>query len=390
MQNPCRLNLNYILVIAVFTLSLFSSSPIKGGDKKFDSLITEGIKQIYNIKFNEAQSTFSKVIKDHPKHPAGYFFDAMIVWWQILLDSDIETHDDKFTSKLEFVIDFCDDILDKKPDDTDALFFKGGALGFRGRLYTLRESWFKAALDGKDALPLVKQAYSSDTKNIDVQLGFGIYNYYAAVIPQQYTFVKPFMAFFPKGDREKGIAQLSYVARSGKYAKYESKYFLATLYYSFENDYNKSIEYSKELVELFPDNPRFKSLLGRTWIKRNNYFEAAKIFTDILKKSKQNLPGFNDHAVREAYYYVGLNHRRNNQPDSARYYFEVCESLSKKIDQKNESGFLINSALYLGNALDQLELRNLAVKKYKEVLEYKDYNNSRELAKKYIKNPYGS
>ncbi|MCK7516648.1 MAG: hypothetical protein MZV64_02440 [Ignavibacteriales bacterium] len=94
--------------------------------------------------------------------------------------------------------------------DVDALFFKGGSIGFRGRLRAFRESWLKAADDGREALPIVEQASILDPGNLDVQLGFGIYNYYADVIPNQYPLLKPhMMIFFPDGNREKGIEQLS-------------------------------------------------------------------------------------------------------------------------------------------------------------------------------------
>ena len=120
---------------------------------------------------------------DYPNHPAGRFFIAMIDWWKILLDLDVETYDEQFYQKIEDVIYNCEQILEKNPKNIDALFFKGGAIGFRGRLRAYSESWLKAADDGREALPIVEQASLSDPNNVDVQLGFGIYNYYAEVIP---------------------------------------------------------------------------------------------------------------------------------------------------------------------------------------------------------------
>lgn len=59
----------------------------------------------------------------------------------------------------------------------------------------LRESWLKAADDGREALPIVEEASALDPDNMDVQLGFGIYNYYADVIPNEYPILKPLMIF---------------------------------------------------------------------------------------------------------------------------------------------------------------------------------------------------
>jgi tetratricopeptide (TPR) repeat protein len=373
--------------IILLLIIIMASSPklfAYQSDQSFDSLITRGIHQIYNIKFESADSIFTKVREVYPEHPSGYFFDAMILWWKIMLDTSNEEIDDMFADKLEWVIEFCDEILDRDPNNIDAMFFKGGALGFRGRLYAFRQSWFNAALDGKDALPIVHQAYAADSTNPDIQLGFGIYNYYAAVVPEQYPAVKPFMILFPEGNKNAGLEQLKYVAENGKYAKVESQYFLATSFYSFENDYANAINQISKLTETFPDNPRFLSLHGRIWVRRNNYNEAAKVFKIVVEKNSLNMPGFNDRALREATYYIGVNYERKGLIDSSLTYFELCENISKKIDEDEESGFLINAALYLAKFYERKKELTRALEKYEEVLDYREYKNSHYKAERAI------
>ena len=349
-----------------------------------------GIHQIYNIKFSEAESTFRSLIADYPNHPAGRFFLAMIDWWKILLDPDSENYDDIFFQKLEDVIYQCDGLLKKNSDNVDALFFKGGAIGFRGRLRAFRESWLKAADDGREALPIVDKVASLDPQNVDVQLGFGIYDYYAAVIPEQNPFLKPLMIFFPSGDKERGIKELKNTAQKGKYTKYEARYFLMTLYYNYENNPYTADEYAKELTKDFPDNPMFERWEGRISVKKGDYPAAFRIFKDVLKKGEMNYTGYNTlSAKREATYYLGIQYKNLKQLDSAMYYFNECAQLSKQIDKgKEESGFLINSYLYLGMLNDLRGSRNKAVKYYKELLDMREYGKSHSLAKNYLDNPY--
>lgn len=373
----------------IIFLILLSSKSIIPQSVEFDSLVSTGIKQIYSINFNDAEFTFRTLMADYPEHPAGRFFLAMIDWWRILLDLDVEVYDDIFFQKLEDVIFHCDKILEKDPNNVDALFFKGGAIGFRGRLRAYRESWLKAADDGREALPIVEQASALDPNNLDVQLGFGIYNYYADVIPDQYPLIKPLMIFFPKGDRQKGIEQLTNTAFNGKYAKYEARYFLMTLYYTYENNPYKAEEYAAMLTEDFPNNPIFEKWKGRIAIKRGDYFAGRNVFASVLLKAEQNLPGYNTiKTKREASYYVGLQHRNVGQLDSAKYYFNMCADLSKEIDKKEESGFWVNSILYLGMIHDQLDERDKAVEYYQKLLDMREYINSHELAKKYLSEPF--
>ena len=220
--------------IFIFFLILLFTYHVDAQIAKFDSVVTAGIKQIYGIKFLQADTTFKRIISDYPGKPAGRFFLAMIDWWKIILDPDNESYDDSFYQKLNAVIDQCDELLDKNPENIDALFFKGGAIGFRGRLRAYRESWLKAAGDGREALPIVEEAAKLNPKNVDVKLGFGIYNYYVAVLPEKYSALKPIMLFFPGGNKKRGIEDLEYVARDGKYAKYEARYFLMNIFYHYE------------------------------------------------------------------------------------------------------------------------------------------------------------
>ena len=370
------------LFILLFSFSIFAQN------SDFDSRVNDGIKQIYNIKFAEAEKTFRSVIADYPQHPAGRFFIAMIDWWKILLDPDNESYDEIFFQKLEDVIYQCDQLLDKNPKDVDALFFKGGSIGFRGRLRAFRESWLKAADDGREALPIVEEAASLDPNNMDVQLGFGIYNYYAAVIPNENPLIKPLMIFFPDGDKEKGIQQLKNTAFNGKFAKYEARYFLMTLYYRYENNSILTDDYAKLLQEDFPDNPVFEKWRGRIAVRRGDYFLADSVFRNVLLKADKNYVGYNrPNTLREAAYYVGNNLKNNGQLDSAKVFFERCIVESQKIDEEGEeSGFQVNAYLYLAQMAETLNKKEEAIRLYEKILSIRDYGKSHSVAENSLKN----
>ncbi|AFN74850.1 tetratricopeptide domain-containing protein [Melioribacter roseus P3M-2] len=356
---------------------------------RHDSLVKAGIDQIYGIQFEKAENTFDAVIKEYPTHPSGKFFKAMITWWRILLKLEDESLDDEFMEQLEEVIEICDRILEKNKNNKDALFFKGGAIGFRGRLLGIREKWLKAALDGKEGLELLYRFYKADPQNPDVQFGFGIYHYYAEVIPEKFPAVKPLMIFFPNGDREKGLSELEYVALKGRYARIESRYFLMTLNFQFEENMDETRKWASILLADYPNNPNFQKYYGLTFVKENRYDKASEIFRDIYSKCVTGMPGYNSYYKREASYYVGLNYKNTNNVDSAIYYFTVSEKLSRKLDKDKESGFLINTVLYLGMLYDLKGDRQQAIKYYRETLTMRERSNSHKLAEQYLKKPYG-
>jgi tetratricopeptide (TPR) repeat protein len=371
--------------ILIFILLIIGQGNILPQKPKYDSLVTSGINQIYSIKFTEAEKTFQVLKKEYPKHPAGKFFFAMIDWWKIILSEEDEEKDERFYEKIEETVDFCDAILDKDPNNVDALFFKGGAIGFRGRLRVMRESWFAAADDGREALPLVETASKLDPNNVDVKLGFGIYNYLAAVIPDKYPIVKPVMMFFPSGNKALGLEQLKEAASVGKYSKYEARYILVTFFYYFENDMNSAELYARQLVDSFPNNPVFERWRGRIAARKSEWAITDSVFKKVLRKADKNLEGYNTPMVRrEANYYIGQNLKNNGDNAGAFSYYKKCIEDSKLIDKERESGFRINATLYSGNIMEGWGKYNEARKYYNAVLDMRDFNNSHTLAETYL------
>ncbi len=100
------------------------------------------------------------------------------------------------------------------------------------------------------------------------------------------------------------------------------------------------------------------------------------------------MPGYNDRFRREATYYIGNDFLIRNVPDSAAFYFDKSEKLSRQLDKGNESGWLINTVLFLGMLYDQLGKRDLAIKYYNETLKLRERGNSHEQAERYLKTPY--
>jgi tetratricopeptide (TPR) repeat protein len=358
-------------------------------DSTFDAHTRKGIDHVYNLELEKAQAKFRELIRLKPNHPAGYFFLAMVEWWRILLDVDNTAHDEKFYSMLDKVIALCDRRLDRNENDLTALFFKGGSIGFRGRLRAYREEWLKAANDGRLALPIVQQAYKLSPENNDVLLGIGIYNYYAEIIPEQYPLVKPFMLFFPKGDRKTGIKQLERAAARAKYADIEASYFLMQLLHNYEKDYAKALPISQRLHERFPNNPTFHRYVGRCYAGVGQWSEMKSIFDDVLDRVRKKQYGYNATHEREAEYYLGLYDMNIAQYEAALKHFMRCDEISRNLDKQGASGFMAMANLKMGMIYDLQTKREVAVRQYGKVLKMDEYQDSRKLAEQFLKKPYG-
>lgn len=371
-----------LLVVAV------SSGVAQNAGSAFAEHTRRGIEDVYNLRFENAEKEFRQLVELKPDHPAGPFFLAMVQWWKILIDLDNEEYDDAFHESLDHVIDLCDAMLDREDGDVEALFFKGGAIGFQGRLSAHRSQWLAAANAGRKALPIVREAAALDPDNYDVQLGLGIYNYYAEIVPREYPFVKPLMIFVPPGDREKGIGQLRLAAEKGRYASVEASYFLMQLYYQFEKNSQAALDIARDLHARFPDNMLFHKYLGRCNVSLANWSTAEEVFGEISARARKGQRGYTAGTEREASYYLGLCAMNRHQYDEALKHFYRCDELSRTLDRGDPSGFMVMANLKVGNIYDAQKRRNLAMEQYRKVLDMKEYMGSYGTARQYLQTPF--
>ena len=375
-----------LIFIVLFAASLSHSQWVE--DQYIDRRVQRCIDELYYFEFMKAESDISEVMKLCPDHPVGYFFRAMIQWERIISKFDDESQDEKLYNLLNEVEKICDKRLDENPEDVAALFFKGGAVGFRGRLRANRGKWLGAANDGIIALPLVRKAYELEPNNCDVLLGIGIYNYYAAVIPQKYPFVKPAMIFFPSGDQKKGLEQLRQASLHAKYAQVEASFFLMQNYFMYEKDYAHALELARKLHEKYPNNSVFYRYLGRCLVSTGYLGEANDIFIDIVNRYTQQRVGYDTYDARESYYYIGKFDFLRARYDSALKNLYACDEISRKLDKEEPSGFMSLANLIIAMIYAAQDKRQYAILQYKKVLAMKEYENSYQDAKKYLQQPY--
>lgn len=354
-----------------------------------DSLVQQGIRHIFNLKYDSAQSLFDTLTARYPRHPAGYFFSAMVDWWHIAVDPDNRAWDRSFASKLKRTEALCDSLLDSNEFDIIALFFKGGAVGYLGELYAYREQWVAAAQEGKRGLDILQRAEHLAPTNYDVMLGTGLYNYYAEKIPEDYPWVKPFLLFFPSGNKRLGMQQLRAAAVKGRYTGYEAYYQLLRIYYSYENDFPAALGIARVLHAEFPDNVLFERFLGRCLAQLSKVVPGDSVWRDVAAKCTAGRAGYGASAEREARYYIGLYAMNAQRYDEALSNFYICDSLSRPLDTDGPSGFMTMTNLRIGMIFDLQEKRPYALQQYDKVLSWKDFSDAHDQASRYKARAYG-
>lgn len=370
--------------VSLPTVAQSSDSVIE--DPDVQRLVKQGLDDLYNLRFREAEAIFDIVDRQYPSHPIGPFLKSLTTWWEILLDLSDTSHDKAFFKAMDEVIDRSDKMLKRDDDNLDAMFFKGAALGFRGRLRSNRGDWFKSAMDGRKAMNYVLSVADQNSENDDYVFGRGIYDYFAEVVPAKYPFVKPVMAFFPAGDRDRGLMLLERTAMDGYLIQVEAAYFLLQINYIFESDYSESVRWAEWLRQRYPDNSFFHAIEGRVHASFGRWHMVAPIFDEILRRYLNGDPGYNDSVAEQALYYLGRRQMVLRNYQEALDYFLKLEALASRLD--DDTYFKVYGRLRQGMAYDAMGERELAVQRYREVLDMKDWPGVHDRARRYIKQSY--
>jgi hypothetical protein len=144
--------------------------------------------------------------------------------------------------------------------------------------------------------------------------GKGLFNYYAVWIAEEYPWLRPVLLFFPRGNRENGLAQLSTVARQGFYTGTEARFFqMRILGSERENKPKEALVAARSLTQDFPDNACFARSYATQAFAEGEFAECERTSRDISSSG------------RVAAYYLGyLLQNRYRDPVQAADYYRRC------------------------------------------------------------------
>jgi hypothetical protein len=371
---------------------LYSSADL---DKNYDMVLknpgvqieaSEAINLLYNYKFDEADKEFRWLKYRYPKHPMPHFLMGLAEWWKIVPNTDNEAYDDAFLAQMDSTIALADKMFDTEKNKIESAFFLAAAYAFKGRLYSERKSWTKAAFAGKRSLKYFEVCKGNGDLTPELLFGDGLYNYYAEWVPKEYPILRPVLSLFPKGNKKLGEKQLETVGNNAFYTRVEARYFLLQIY-SMENQYGKAYEMAKYMWQTFPNNPYFERYFCRTAFVTGRTDEAATAARNILEKINSGMAGYEGVSGRNAAYilaYYSMHYNKNY--DLAGEYFQKAIDFSVKT-KSTSAGYYVSSLLGLGKIAEMKKNYDEALRYYKLADDKADKkSNQNAEAKKSIEN----
>lgn len=346
--------------------------------------VGDAINSMYNFKFAESERQYRWFHLKVPQHPMPYFLLGLNEWWKIVPNTDNALYDEKCLSLMDSCIYYADKMYDDSKS-VEAAFFLSAAYAFKGRLYSERKRWTKAAFAGKNALKYLEISKGKSELSPELLFGDGLYNYYSKWIPEEYPSLKPILWFFAKGNKAVGIKQLEKTAYTAFYTRVEARYFLLQIY-AMENENDKCFELAKYMHQSYPDNPYFHRYYARQAFVNSNFVDAEREALNILEKIKGLYPGYEATSGRYAAYilaYINKNLKRDNT--AAKEYFTLAMDYAKK-NKASNSGYYLASEMELGKMAEQVGEYEEAMKYYEDVVDNAERKSAQhDEAKKLVK-----
>ncbi|MDI9356545.1 MAG: tetratricopeptide repeat protein [Chitinophagaceae bacterium] len=345
---------------------------------------TEGLNNMYNFQFQKAEVQFQWLRYKYKTHPLAYFLMGLNTWWKILPEYENKEYDETFHAYMDTCIFYAERLLKEKKTKIEGAFFLAAAYGFKGRLFSDRDKWTKAALAGKSSLTYMDICRDKNSLSPELLFGDGLYNYYSVWIPENYPFLKPIMIFFHKGNKELGIQQMEEVSNNAFYTRTEAQHYLMRILMSEGKNLMRAFQIAEYLHNTFPHNAYFHRYYARLLYSTGDR-RCEEECLCILEKMENHEFGYEENTGRYAAFFLGQWYQYRNRLELSKKYYNTVVLLSEK-NTDLQYGYYLYALLALGDMSIKENNPKEARKYYKKVKRIADKNDRAwEIAKKNIK-----
>ena len=308
---------------------------------------TEAMNAMYNFDFDEARKQYNWLMQKYPESPLSYFLLGLSEWWKMIPNSDVHDYDDTFHYYMDTAILISQRMLDVPDKRIEGSFFLAATHAFKGRLYSDRGQWGKAASEGRKSLKYLEISKEQSYLSPELLFGDALYNYFAVWIPENYSILKPVLAFFPDGDKELGLEQLREVSVNAFYTRIEAQIFLMQILANDKHDYGAALAIAEYLFDHYPNNPYFHRYYARYLYSSRLYRRGEPVALEILKRLENQQFGYEATAGRYAAFFLGQIYQSRGAADLAVKYYEMAIVFAEET-KDIETGYSLYSLLNLG------------------------------------------
>jgi tetratricopeptide (TPR) repeat protein len=387
-----------VFLCAIPTVSAAqNTSAVRPGN---NALAARGFNELYNMDYDPAIHDFERLRSEYPSDPfpANYLLAALI--FKELnrigaLDTETYSGDSFLTSSARKPLDLavqkrildliaeieriCNARLQKNPNDTDALYARGVARGFRSTYMGMaQKSWLTAVRSALAARRDHERVLEIDPNYIDAKMTVGIHNYIIGSLNWAGRAAVALVGV--TGNKQKGLEYLRQVSRSNGTSSNDAAMALS-LFLRREQLYAEALELVGRISREYPRNfllaVEYAHLLNAAGHGR----EAIAQYRLVLEKGREGK--FSTFQPEIAAWGFGVSLRGQREFQQAAAAFDMVTN-SRDVDP-----FLLDRALVAsGEMYDTMGQRDKAVARYRHAIAGQRAGDAIVMARKHLRHPY--
>ena len=355
--------------------------------------------RLYNLDYDVAIQIFEKVLARHPNDPfaVNHLLSAVLVreLYRIGAMNTGEYSNDSFVGQVHRPPDpvqkerikqlvqqaqkIEDAELSRNPNNVDMLYARGVTRAqFAAYTGLIERAWFSSLRSAVGARHDHEKVLELAPQNQDAKLVVGTHNYITGNLPLAVKMAVALVGL--SGDKEKGIKQLSEDAHANGETSVDAGVLLM-LFLRREHRYAEALEMAHSLTPRFPRNFLLSLEEGNLLRALGKNREAEDQYRRVWQNGRDGKYG-NLHYEIAAIGLGDLLRSEKNYPAAATAYELVADL------QAPDPELLQKANLSAGEMYDQLQKRDLAMKRYAAVVAANANNGEAEKARRLMKDAY--
>jgi tetratricopeptide (TPR) repeat protein len=215
-----------------------------------------------------------------------------LLWWLLISGDDSRDYDLLMDVVLNRVINrFKSTPIDKMSNEE--VFTMIHSYAYLTRVDIYQERYFRGIGNLRHTLDYLKISLKDTYQYDKFMMVSGLYNYFAAVTKLKYPVFTPFFALAPKSDRTLGFNLLNQCSQMDNILiKNESLYYLMKINYQLEENFDRALGISDQLISRYPNNLIYHFHRFMILIEAERKPEALAQYSKIIEVSIKT-PGLN-------------------------------------------------------------------------------------------------
>jgi tetratricopeptide (TPR) repeat protein len=364
-----------------------------------DPLNAAAFDRFYNLDYDRAVQDYERVVEKYPDDPFAVNHLLTAVLFRELyrmgalntreyendsfLNAPHHNADPKAKEQIKQLVNRALRLeqkrLEANPKDPDALYARGVTRAqFATYTALIEHAWFSALRNAVGARHDHEKVLELSPGYSDAKLVVGAHNYVLGSLPWAVKVAASMVGL--GGSREKGIRLLYDAANGGGEAAVDAKIVLV-VFLRREHRYEAALQLDRGLVSQYPQSSLLALEEGNLLRAMGQVQEAAASYRRVWQGGREgHYPG--QHYEMAALALGDLLRSQKDYDGAASAYELVNEVPQPDPDSKQKAN------LAAGEMYDLLRKREMAIKKYEEVIALNSGNGPAESARKFMKEAY--